>query len=211
MNELWWLRPGAVILSNGTAKFFESPLKWLFTECLLFLSYRKYVSTSLRRYWRARRGLAPEENWLYKWTHVRVYLGEFHGKHLVYECTWPAGRIVLLEPWMVDPDYSEVYFFNELQGRSDEDLRDASVEALASHNMTGRVYDVLQALGIFLGTPRVDGGGANRVCSVAARVLIEALAGKNLSDGRLTCCDTWETLPAFFANDWRFGTLCRPK
>jgi hypothetical protein len=131
--------------------------------------------------------------------HVRIYLGkDRYGKEWAFEYTFPTAKFTEFQPWMVDPNYGQVY-------RTKKDyIIDGNEMFSICIGQAGSLYDLGQLFDMWLGFNRFfDFGRSNRVCSTGVRWLLEEVIRVNLfPDISLN-----KTLPCTFANSNEFERI----
>ncbi len=119
-----------------------------------------------------------------------------------FEWTHPKSRCFPIQEWMLTESYSWVLRFKE-PFTFDVDQYYAEFD-----KHTGKRYDYLQLLGIYLGCKWLHCGESREVCSTGARELFEILTKKLL----FSEIERWRTPPCSWLNSfWKFEWLNEPE
>jgi len=127
--------------------------------------------------------------------HVRIFVGYFDGVPVAFEWTYPKARFVVVQDWMVNPDYCRLQRY--IPGHSycsDWFLMEKIKVYLNAYKGSG--YDWLQLAGIAMGVEWLQLSKNRHVCSVGARITQEHFYS--------TCLfpeiPTWRTPPCSWMN-----------
>lgn len=127
--------------------------------------------------------------------HIRVFVGHFNEIPIAFEWTFPKARFVVVEDWMLDPNYCRLYRYSGEFEHNDWLMSEFTMNYFRVHE--GSKYDWLQLGGILLNAEWIQLSNHREVCSTGARKAQESLLKtRNLFPE----VSVWETPPCAWAN-----------